>query len=614
MKPLFDFLINVAQNKDVKDFISSSGSRVVGEVARAHLAEKSAAKSPNTLPALSDAETRYLQAKGDREERALELQKLHLDMQRQQHREDLALALKKIQADHDLARWSGLLSRDETLHLLTQAEIRHRLLLILSEPEVSPSCPPSFIHDFPHEARAEVKQFIEQAYPLRSELYPVEFFGKFFKGSVFDTEVKQLQNLLAAVPTVVMYSNLTDEKLYLHLHAWGFPEPVAETFTWNWEEAKETLEQQGMTEKQALREIRKTVTGLYQWFAALLADLYYLSINPLHEPRLLTIPQPGDIDTLKPFLDELRELQRRVREDYENEMGRSTAKAPTVEHIHGWPADKVQALQRMAAGALGLPVFFRDKLKSGGEGPEMAVIPAGAFMMGSPRYESRRDEDEGPLHHVSFDRSFAFGRFAVTFDEYDRFCELTNRPKPDDYGWGRGKRPAVAVSWEDAQSYCEWLSNQTEQVYRLPTEAEWEYSCRAGSAKPFWCGDFISSLKEANFNGGFIYIMGIKLPNLLGVFRKGTAPVKAFKQNPFGLYQTHGNVHEWCQDVWHDNYEGAPSDGSAWLEAGDQNLRILRGGAWISYQSSLRSAHRFRNAKNIRHNTVGFRLAMSITS
>ena len=209
MKPFADFLVNVISNKDVKDFLASSGSRVVGEVARARLAQKSAYNPQNTLPALSDAEMRYLQAKGDREERALELQKLHLEVQRQQHREDIALALKKIQADHDLAHWSGLLSRDETLHLLSQAEIRHRLLLILSEPEISPSCPPSFVHDFPHEARAEVKQFIEQAYPLRSELYPVEFFGKFFKGAVFDTEVKQLQNLLAAVPMVVMYSNLT---------------------------------------------------------------------------------------------------------------------------------------------------------------------------------------------------------------------------------------------------------------------------------------------------------------------------------------------------------------------------------------------------------------------
>jgi len=604
MKPLADFLVNVISNKDVKDFLASSGSRVVGEVARARLAQKSAYNPQNTLPALSDAEMRYLQAKGDREERALELQKLHLEILRQQHREDIALALKKIQADHDLAHWSGLLSRDETLHLLTQAEIRHRLLLILSEPEISPSCPPSFIHDFPHEARAEVKQFIEQAYSLRSELYPVEFFGKFFKGAVFDTEVKQLQNLLAAVPTVVMYSNLTDEKLYLHLHAWGFPEPIAETFTWNWEEAKETLERQGMTEKQALREIRKIITGLYQWFAALLADLYYLSINPLHEPRLLTIPQPGDIDTLKPFLDELRELQRRVREAYEKKMGR--AEKPKVEHIHGWPADKVQDLQRRAAEVLGLPVFFRDKLTCGGDGPEMAVVPPGSFVMGSPLGESGRNPAEGPQHQVTFAQPFAIGRYAVTFNEYDRFCEDTGRTKLSGNSWGRENRPIINVSWEEAQAYCSWLSKNTGNSYRLPSEAEWEYACRAGTTTRFWWGNSITS-EQANYDDRFI--LGL----FGGVFRNKTLTVEKFASNPFGLHQVHGNVWEWCADVLNGDYREAPNEGTVWQAGKDQSMRIVRGGSWFNPWSSLRSASRGTRPAIATRDAVGFRLAMTIT-
>jgi formylglycine-generating enzyme required for sulfatase activity len=200
---------------------------------------------------------------------------------------------------------------------------------------------------------------------------------------------------------------------------------------------------------------------------------------------------------------------------------------------------------------------FQERLRDGSTGPEMVVIPAGEFLMGSPEDESERQANEGPQHPVVFAQSFAMGRYAVTFDEYDRFCEATGREKPGDQGWGRGRRPVINVSWEDTVAYCGWLSQETGAPYRLLSEAKWEYAARAGTKTAFWWGDEIDTTR-ANYNGEYTYRNGPK-----GEYRQKTVPVDAFEPNPFGLYQVHGNVWEWVQDAWHGSYEGAPTDGSA---------------------------------------------------
>ncbi|MBX9637851.1 SUMF1/EgtB/PvdO family nonheme iron enzyme [Nitrosomonas sp.] len=220
---------------------------------------------------------------------------------------------------------------------------------------------------------------------------------------------------------------------------------------------------------------------------------------------------------------------------------------------------------------------FRDPLQSGGEGPLLAVIPAGRFVMGSPQDEHGRTEREGPQHEVIIAQPFALGVYAVTFSEYDRFCEATGKETPSDYGWRRENRPVIGVSWHDAQAYCGWLNKQTGQFYRLPSEAEWEYACRAGTKTPFFTGETINS-DQANF----------------GEKHQKTLPVGSFAPNMFGLYDMHGNVWEWTQDCWHENYQNAPVDGSAWLEAngGNCDRRVVRGGSWYFNPKFLRSADR----------------------
>ena len=163
--------------------------------------------------------------------------------------------------------------------------------------------------------------------------------------------------------------------------------------------------------------------------------------------------------------------------------------------------------------------------------------------------------------------------------------------------------PVVCVSWNDAKAYAQWVSQTTGKTYRLLSEAEREYVARAGNSTAFWWGKTINT-EQANYDGNYSYNGSSK-----GKYRKPTMPVNSFKPNPFGLYNVHGNVWEWVEDVWHDNYNGAPPDGSAWTTGGDQSLRVLRGGSWNDIPAYLRSASRDRDAPVSRGNNTGLRLA-----
>jgi formylglycine-generating enzyme required for sulfatase activity len=264
---------------------------------------------------------------------------------------------------------------------------------------------------------------------------------------------------------------------------------------------------------------------------------------------------------------------------------------------------------------LGQTEWFKDLAI----GPEMVAVPAGRYLMGSPESEPERFANEGPQHKITIPGPFAIGRFAVTFSEWDaaqqdkdwqRITGLAPR-LPRDAGWGRGNRPVIGVSWDDAQAYMKWLSEKTGKEYRLPSEAEWEYACRAGSTTPFWWGTSITT-EQANYDGrGFAYSGGGRI----GEFRQRTLPVESFEANPWGLYQVHGNVWEWCEDRWHSDYTGAPANGSAWMD-GDNNLRVLRGGAWINNPRGLRSAFRNNNFSIFGHRNRfrGFRAVRVLAS
>ena len=279
----------------------------------------------------------------------------------------------------------------------------------------------------------------------------------------------------------------------------------------------------------------------------------------------------------------------------------STNPADFKAYLAKWPDGTFASLARNRLADSPRPgEVFRDCPSC----PEMVVIAAGAFRMGSPASEEAREGDEGPQHRVTL-RSFALGVTEVTFDEWEACMRGggCGWHRPDDEGWGRGARPVINVNWEDARAYVRWLSRETGKSYRLPSEAEWEYAARAGTTTPFHTGATIST-DQANYDGSSMYGSGRR-----GTRRGRTTPVGTFAPNAFGLYDVHGNVWEWVEDCWHDSYRGAPSDGSAWTLGGDCSRRVLRGGSWSTDPRLLRSASRLRITTGNRLNHVGFRVA-----
>jgi formylglycine-generating enzyme required for sulfatase activity len=239
--------------------------------------------------------------------------------------------------------------------------------------------------------------------------------------------------------------------------------------------------------------------------------------------------------------------------------------------------------------------------------PEMIVIPAGEFTMGSPVTEQDRYDDEGPQHNVTIAKPFAVSKYAVTFADWDACVSVGGCPqegRANDLGWGRGQLPVITVTWDDAQSYVRWLSSMTGKDYRLLTEAEYEYAARAGTKTAYpWGSDIkLDGKVMANCDG-----CGSQWD------KRKTAPVGSFEPNAFGLYDMVGNVFSWVEDCYHSNYNHAPRDGSAWITA-DCDRRVYRGGSWSRLPRLIRSALRNRGPTNNRLNDLGFRVGRTLSA
>src|SRR6266540_2014425 len=231
--------------------------------------------------------------------------------------------------------------------------------------------------------------------------------------------------------------------------------------------------------------------------------------------------------------------------------------------------------------------------------PEMVVVPAGEFMMGSPATEEGRSANEGPQRLITIAKPFAVSKFAVTFADWDACVSVGGCPHVSDSGFERGTRPVINVRWDEAQQYGAWFSKMTGRPYRLLTETEWEYAARAGSATAYFWGDQIGE-GNANCNDCGSQWDG-----------RQTSPVGSFKPNAFGLYDMAGNVWQWVQDCYNDDYNGAPTDGSAWI-IGDCSRRVVRGGSWGNVPQYLRSATRDWFSADDRDFHVGFRLGRAL--
>ena len=245
-----------------------------------------------------------------------------------------------------------------------------------------------------------------------------------------------------------------------------------------------------------------------------------------------------------------------------------------------------------ASPAIAAVRSFRDALPDGSSGPLMVELPAAGYLMGSAG--NSLNFEERPQHSVNLP-AYAIGKYEVSFAEYDRFARATGRYLPHDEGWGRDDRPVINVSWNDAEAYARWLSEQTGHRYRLPSESEWEFAARADTTAAFWW-DGVTGVNPAN-----CFDCGSRWDG------NSTAPVGSFQANKFGLHDTAGNVQEWIEDCYHPNYQDAPSDGSAWQSPGCTE-RVVRGGSYTSPLDSVRSAKRAQFHQDTRLDNLGFRV------
>ncbi|OKH35535.1 hypothetical protein NIES2119_19965 [[Phormidium ambiguum] IAM M-71] len=248
--------------------------------------------------------------------------------------------------------------------------------------------------------------------------------------------------------------------------------------------------------------------------------------------------------------------------------------------------------------------YFIEDLGNG-VGLEMVLIPGGSFMMGSPEDEIGHRDNESPQHLVTIN-PFCMGKYPVTQAQWKAVATLPQVKQelnPDPSNFKGDNRPVERISWYDAEEFCARLSQKSTRECRLPSEAEWEYACRAGTATPFHFGETITT-DLANYNGNYTYGSGVE-----GIDRQETTPVGNFDvANAFGLYDMHGNVWEWCADHWHDDYEEGPDNGSIWLSSNERSRRVLRGGSWYFNPGYCRAAVRYHYNPSNNNNNIGFRV------
>ena len=372
----------------------------------------------------------------------------------------------------------------------------------------------------------------------------------------------------------------------------------------------------------------KTVGGLPGWLVPLAAVLVLAAggfglwqsgvLDPADQPvEVAAVETDDDAETSDAERDEANEReaarQQEIRDEEAAERQRQADMMAKRQREKDTADEAAQTRREAIVLAARYPVGskFRDTLSGGGKGPEMVVVPAGSFVMGSSLSENERDDDEGPQQRITITRPFAVSKFEVTWTEWeacvsDGGCsDNSNKGHSStateelrgDRGWGRGNRPVINVSWEDAQAYVQWLSNKTGEGYRLLSEVQWEYAARAGSTGRFSWGDGEPTCTKGRNNSA----------NYSSCSSDRTEPTGYSAANAFGLYDMHGNVWEWVEDCYESSYDSSSMDASAHTHS-TCSLRVFRGGSWSNSERIMRSANRNHAKPSNRDGNLGFRI------
>ena len=368
------------------------------------------------------------------------------------------------------------------------------------------------------------------------------------------------------------------------------PEPAAAEEVQT-EEHTDTPPTQELTQEISTQDIadaeeKKSKTGMFIGIAAVviigIAVAVFMGMGDKQSS-----PAPSSIDTADAIPEDDEVVDEEAVEEFADEATDEEVITASNEEVTVEPATPA-----VASAPATSDNEFQDKLADGSAGPMMVKIAKGEFDMGSPN--SSRFGDERPRHPVKV-RRFSVSKNEITFAEYEKFAQATGRRIPDNLYMDKATHPVIFVSWDDAYYYTKWLSEQTGQRYRLPTESEWEYMAGTGKRSPFWWGYNEEPNRAHCFGCGS------------GLDPRKPTKVGSFPSNEFGVYDTAGNVAEWVHDCWHENYNGAPSDSGVW-EGGDCAFRIARGGAYSSPPQSIRHAKRDKFKSDQIYDHIGIRV------
>jgi formylglycine-generating enzyme required for sulfatase activity len=548
---------------------------------------------------------------------------------------ELGARLTQIQSEWDRDTWFSKLSRQETELILNRH--RHRLLILTAPPKLDRDRQLKLWKniDFDLEMRS-VGDFLYQHYPSHDRSRPVRFYSNYFREPIGDLDAERLHQLLSPIATYILYCDIKPETMTIRIAHWGIQaEEVSflPPISWNWQIDRAKSIERGHSAAVADRLTIDLAVEIHRFLSAYLIDLYYLGIIPHYQPQLdraiesLDLPIVQSIDRLNflrqqqqdKYYRELAELTRQQQQQQvtdtdllKQQLAIEIQRREEIERQLPPPSTEIDGdisrgtftsffvVTTDRRGEIIGETLYRSRCLTIGLGNgidlELISIPAGEFMMGD-----RELDTEKPIHQVNIS-AFSMSKYLITQAQYDAI--LNERPS---YFSGEN-RPVERVSWWDAMRFCRKLSAKIERAIRLPSEAEWEYACRAYTDTPFYFGEGIN-LNLVNYHRNIPQTaINNKLKN-----REQTTNVGTYPPNAFGLYDMHGNVSEWCYDTWHDNYAGAPTDGSAWVTTNigqEPDAHVLRGGSWYYSERGCRSADRDYYAPDYSSYSIGFRIVL----